>query len=244
LPLTSSERYRLSARILVVEDDAAIQALIAAALRGAGYVEVRARSAEEAQDRLRESLPDAVILDWMLPGASGLALARRLRQDARTRGLPIIMVTARADEPDKVAGLEQGADDYLTKPFSPRELVARLRALLRRSAPEHSGQPVELAGVRVDPASHRASAAGRTIELGPTEFRLLRFLIAHPERVYSRSQLLDQVWGDDRFIEERTVDVCVRRLRKALEDAGAVPIVETVRGVGYRCTARPGEPAD
>jgi two-component system phosphate regulon response regulator PhoB len=229
----------VSARILVVEDDHAIQALVAAALEGAGFQAVRAETAEAAQEALREALPDAVLLDWMLPGASGLALARRLRQDPRTRDLPIIMVTARAGEPEKVLGLEQGADDYLTKPFSPRELIARLRALLRRRSPELSEAPIEFGGVRVDPASHRASAAGRTIDLGPTEFRLLRFLLAHPDRVYSRAQLLDQVWGDDSFVEERTVDVCVRRLRKALEDSGAPPIVETVRGVGYRCTGRP-----
>jgi len=173
----------------------------------------------------------------MLPGESGLSFARGLRQDERTRNVPIIMLTARGQEPDKVAGLDAGADDYVTKPFSPRELLARIKALLRRRAPQLTDEPVEVAGLRLDPATHRVVARGNPVELGPTEFRLLHFFMAHPERVHSRSQLLDQVWGDHVFVEERTVDVHIRRLRKALEPTGHDRLIETVRGSGYRFVA-------
>jgi two-component system phosphate regulon response regulator PhoB len=178
-----------------------------------------------------------ILLDWMLPGISGQEFARRLRADPRSRQVPIIMLTARSDERDKVQGLETGADDYITKPFSPRELLARIQAVLRRRAPEVTEDAVEIGGLRVEPSSHRASAAGKPISLGPTEFRLLHFLITHPERVHSRSQLLDQVWGDHVFVEERTVDVHVRRLRAALEPTGLDSLIQTVRGSGYRLSA-------
>jgi two-component system phosphate regulon response regulator PhoB len=179
-------------------------------------------------------LPDLILLDWMLPGMSGIDLARRLRADARTRCVPIIMLTAKGEERDKVAGLESGADDYVTKPFSPRELQARIQAVLRRGRPQASEDAVEAGGLRLDPASHRVTAAGSPVNLGPTEFRLLHFLMTHAERVHSRDQLLDQVWGDHVFVEERTVDVHIRRLRAALEPSGLDRLVQTVRGSGYR----------
>jgi two-component system phosphate regulon response regulator PhoB len=227
--------------VLVVEDEPAILELIAVNLEHSGYAPLRAASAEAAGQILREMLPDVVLLDWMLPGQSGLALARRLRSDARTREIPILFLTARSGEQDKVAALEAGADDYLTKPFSPRELVARIRAVLRRRAPQLGDAPVEVEGLRLEPASQRVSGNGAALELSPTEFRLLRFLITHPNRVYSRSKLLDEVWGDDAIVEERTVDVHIRRLRKALAPTGHDALIETVRGSGYllRADARP-----
>jgi len=219
--------------VLVVEDEPAILELIAVNLEHAGYSVLRAGNAEEATRSLGEILPDAMLLDWMLPGASGHSFAKRLRADARTKDLPIIFITARADEADKVAGLEAGADDYITKPFSPRELVARIRAVLRRRAPELGDSAVEVSGLRLDPAAHRVSGNGRVLALGPTEFRLLHFLMTHPDRVYSRSRLLDEVWGDHVFLEERTVDVHIRRLRQALAPSGHSNLIETVRGSGY-----------
>ncbi|NMG74579.1 phosphate regulon transcriptional regulator PhoB [Aromatoleum diolicum] len=229
----------MAANILVVEDEPAIQELIAANLGRAGHHVVRASDAEAAQRIVRDALPDLVLLDWMLPGMSGIELARRLRADERTRAIPIIMLTARGEEQDKVAGLEMGADDYITKPFSPRELVARIKAVLRRRAPQATEDPVELGGLRLDPATHRVGIDDRPIALGPTEFRLLHFLMTHPERVHSRPQLLDQVWGDHVFVEERTVDVHVRRLRAALEESGHDRLIQTVRGSGYRFSAQP-----
>jgi two-component system, OmpR family, phosphate regulon response regulator PhoB len=227
----------MAATILVVEDEPAIQTLIAINLKRAGHDVVGALDAESAQRHINEALPDLILLDWMLPGMSGLELARRLRGDARTRGVPIIMLTARGDERDKVQGLETGADDYITKPFSPRELLARIQAVLRRRAPEATEDAVEIGGLRVDPVSHRVTANGQAVSIGPTEFRLLHFLITHPERVHSRSQLLDQVWGDHVFVEERTVDVHVRRLRAALEPTRLDSLIQTVRGSGYRLSA-------
>jgi len=227
----------MAATILVVEDEPAIQTLIAVNLKRAGHDVVGALDAESAQRRINEALPDLILLDWMLPGMSGLELARRLRGDARTRSVPIIMLTARGDERDKVQGLETGADDYVTKPFSPRELLARIQAVLRRRAPEATEDAVEIGGLRVDPVSHRVVANGQAVNIGPTEFRLLHFLITHPERVHSRSQLLDQVWGDHVFVEERTVDVHIRRLRGALEPTGLERLIQTVRGSGYRLSA-------
>jgi two-component system, OmpR family, phosphate regulon response regulator PhoB len=221
-------------RILVVEDELAIAELVAINLRHAGHEVVIAASAEQAQAEVDAVLPDLVVLDWMLPGQSGVALARRWRADARTRALPLIMLTARGEESDKIAGLDAGADDYLTKPFSTQELMARIRAVLRRKAPEALEEAVELAGLRVDPATRRVAFNGRDVRLGATEFRLLHFLMTHPERVHSRRQLLDRVWGDHVFIEERTVDVHVKRLRDALSPAGCAGMIETVRGVGYR----------
>ena len=227
----------MTATILVVEDEPAIQELIAYNLQQAGHLALRADNAEQALALVREALPDVVLLDWMLPGASGIEVARRLRAEERTRGIPIIMLTARSEERDKVLGLETGADDYVTKPFSPRELLARIKAVLRRRAPQMTDDAVEIGGLILDPGTHRVGAPGGQVELGPTEFRLLHFLMTHPERVHSRAQLLDQVWGDHVFVEERTVDVHIRRLRKALESTGLDSLVQTVRGSGYRLSA-------
>ena len=224
----------MPATILLVEDEPAIQELIAANLMRAGHHVVRAGDAETAQRIVRDALPDLILLDWMLPGMSGVEFAKRLRSEERTRSIPLIMLTARGEEQDKVAGLEAGADDYVTKPFSPRELVARIKAVLRRRAPETTEDAVEIGGLRLDPATHRLAADGNPVNLGPTEFRLLHFLMTHPERVHSRAQLLDQVWGDHVFIEERTVDVHIRRLRSALEPSQHDGLVQTVRGSGYR----------
>jgi len=226
-------------RILVIEDEAAIAELIAINLRHAGYDVARAVDADEAQAAIDCVLPDLVILDWMLPGESGLALARRWRSQPRTKGLPIIMLTAKAAEGDKVSGLDAGADDYLTKPFSPQELLARIRAVLRRKAPEALEAPVDAGQLHLDPATRRVTGRGRDLRLGATEFRLLHFFMTHPERVHSRAQLLDRVWGDHVFIEERTVDVHVKRLREALAPAQCSQMIETVRGAGYRLTAQP-----
>jgi len=223
----------MPASILVVEDEPAILELVCVNLEHAGYETMRAASAEDASRLPGEALPDVVLLDWMLPGQSGLALARRLRGDARTRELPLIFLTARAGEPDKIAGLEAGADDYITKPFSTKELVARIRAVLRRRKPQHGDQPVEIGGLRLDPVAHRVTGNGQPLALGPTEFRLLHYLLTHPNRVYPRAQLLDEVWGDHVFIEERTVDVHIRRLRQALTPSGHDSLIETVRGSGY-----------
>ena len=224
-------------RILIVEDEPAIAELIAVNLRHNGMSPVWAEDGDSAQREVDAVLPDAILLDWMLPGHSGLQLARRWRGDARTRGVPILMLTARGDEPDKVAGLDAGADDYITKPFSTQELLARIRAVLRRRTPEKAEQSVALGGLTLDPAAHRVLWKGRPVKVGPTEFKLLNFLMQHPERVHSRQQLLDRVWGDHVFIEERTVDVHVKRLREALGPGGV--LVETVRGAGYRITAQP-----
>jgi two-component system phosphate regulon response regulator PhoB len=224
----------MPAHILVVEDEPAIQELIALNLEQAGQRAVMAGSAEQALERIREELPDLILLDWMLPGQSGIELARRLRSDARTKKLPIIMLTARAEEEDKLRGLETGADDYITKPFSVKELQARIKAVLRRRAPEITDDAIDCHGLRLDPASHRVTGKGKDLAMGPTEFRLLHFFMTHPERVYSRTQLLDQVWGDHVFIEERTVDVHIRRLRAALAKSGHQRFVQTIRGSGYR----------
>jgi two-component system phosphate regulon response regulator PhoB len=223
----------VSATILVVEDEPQIQELVAINLEHAGHRVRRASTAGEAVTSIREELPDVVIVDWMLPDESGISLTRRLRDDERTRSLPILMLTARAMEQDKVAGLEAGADDYLTKPFSPKELAARIKAVLRRRAPQLADDAVEIGGLRLDPAAKRVTAGGKTVELAPTEFRLLHFFMTHPERIYSRAQVLDFVWGDHVFIEERTVDVHIRRLRKALEPSGHDRFIDTVRGSGY-----------
>ena len=227
----------MTATVLVVEDEPAIQELIAYTLRQAGHQPLRADTAEYAMQLVQSALPDLVLLDWMLPGLSGIELARRLRADKRTRGIPIIMLTARVEEQEKIAGLEAGADDYITKPFSPRELNARVKAVLRRRAPQMTDDIVQMGELKLDPATHRVTAAGTEVSLGPTEFRLLHFFITHPERVHSRTQLLDQVWGDHVFVEERTVDVHIRRLRKALETSRQDALIQTVRGAGYRMSA-------
>jgi two-component system phosphate regulon response regulator PhoB len=230
-------------RILVVEDEPAIAELICLNLRYEGHEATSVDTADRAMQAVREALPDLVVLDWMLPGESGVALARRWRADARTRELPIIMLTARSDERDLIQGLDAGADDYLTKPFSPNELLARIRAVLRRRLPEALDSVVEVGPLRLDPATRRVHHAGEEVPVGPTEFRLLRYLMTYPERVHSRSQLLDRVWGDHVFIEERTVDVHIKRLRAALAPAGCGEMIETVRGAGYRFVQTPAPSA-
>jgi two-component system phosphate regulon response regulator PhoB len=243
----------MSSRLLVVEDEPAIAELVSMNLRHAGFSVTVVGSAEAARAEVDRELPGLVVLDWMLPGQSGAALCRQWRADARTRELPVIMLTARADEADQVHGLETGADDYLTKPFSPRTLVARIRAVLRRRSPQALEDAVQVGPLRIDPATRRvtrvadaaepmgtsdAGGGAREIRLGPTEFRLLHFLMTHPERVHSRTQLLDRVWGDHVFIEERTVDVHIKRLREALGAADCAAMIETVRGAGYRLVGR------
>ena len=223
-------------RVLVVEDESAIAELISINLRHAGYDVTIAGTADQAQVEVDGVLPDLVVLDWMLPGQSGLVLAKRWRGQSRTRELPIIMLTARAEEGDMISGLDAGADDYLTKPFSTNELLARIRAVLRRKAPEALDTMVDVGGLQLDPATRRVSKNDLEVRIGPTEFRLLHFFMTHPERVHSRAQLLDRVWGDHVFIEERTVDVHVKRLREALDPVGCSRMIETVRGAGYRLT--------
>jgi two-component system phosphate regulon response regulator PhoB len=228
-------------RVLIVEDEPSIAELISVNLRHNGFAPIWAEDGVAAQRELDAVLPDVVLLDWMLPGQSGLALARKWRADIRTKAIPILMLTARGDEPDKVAGLDAGADDYITKPFSTQELLARIRAVLRRRAPEQDAETVTIGELTLDGATHRVSWQGRPLKVGPTEFKLLNYLMKHPERVHSRAQLLDKVWGDHVFIEERTVDVHVKRLRESLGPAASV--VETVRGAGYRLTAQVTSPA-
>ena len=228
----------MASTILVVEDEPAIQELIAVNLTFAGHKVLRALDAEQAKILINAELPDLILLDWMLPTTSGLNLARTLRSNERTREIPIIMLTAKSEEADKVEGLDSGADDYITKPFSPKELMARIKAVLRRRAPQLTDDEIEIAGLRLDPVSHRTTGNDINLSLGPTEFRLLHFFMTHPERVFTRGQLLDQVWGDHVFLEERTVDVHIRRLRKALEPSKHDMLIETVRGSGYRFTTR------
>lgn len=225
-------------RILVVEDESAIAELVAINLRHVGFEVTIAADADQAQAAVDQVLPHLVILDWMLPGKSGHALARQWRLAPRTRDLPVIMLTARADEADKVSGLDAGVDDYLTKPFSINELLARIRALLRRRAPDALDAVVEVGALALNPATRRVTGAGREVKIGATEFKLLHFLMSHPERVHSRTQLLDRVWGDHVFIEERTVDVHIKRLRETLAAVDCQHMIETVRGAGYRL-ARP-----
>ena len=224
-------------RILIVEDESAIAELISVNLRHNGFQPVWAMDAESAQRELDEVLPDVILLDWMLPGESGLALARRWRAATRTKAVPILMLTARGDEADRVAGLDAGADDYIVKPFSPRELLARIRAVLRRRVPESAGGLVKIAELQLDADTYRVSWQDKPLKVGPTEFKLLQYLMRHPERVHTRGMLLDKIWGDHVYIEERTVDVHVKRLRESLGEAGSM--VETVRGAGYRLTASP-----
>jgi two-component system phosphate regulon response regulator PhoB len=224
-------------RILIVEDESAIAELISVNLRHNGFQPVWAMDSESAQRELDDILPDVILLDWMLPGESGLALARRWRAAARTKAVPILMLTARGDEADRVAGLDAGADDYIVKPFSPRELLARIRAVLRRRVPESVGGAVMLGGLQLDADTYRVSWQDKPIKVGPTEFKLLQYLMRHPERVHTRGMLLDKIWGDHVYIEERTVDVHVKRLRESLGEAGSM--IETVRGAGYRMTGSP-----
>ena len=227
-------------RVLIVEDEAAIAELIAVNLRHNGFDPVWVEGGEAAQREIDAVLPDVILLDWMLPGASGVQLAKQWRSHARSKAVPILMLTARGDEPDKVQGLDAGADDYITKPFSPQELLARMRAVLRRRAPEQAGDSVSIGDLQLDAGAHRVTYQGQDIKLGPTEFRLLHYLMKHAERVHSRAQLLDKIWGDHVYIEERTVDVHIKRLRAALGAAGAC--IETVRGSGYRISRAAAAP--
>ena len=221
-------------RILVVEDEAAISEMIGLALARAGYEYAIAQDAEQALVMITQQPPLLILLDWMLPGLSGIDLARRVKRDERTRAIPIIMLTARGEEADKVKGLDVGADDYLTKPFSLSELLARIKAVLRRTAPQATDDVIEVQGLRLDPASHVVTSHGHALAMGPTEFRLLHFFMSHAGRVYSRNQLLDLVWGSNVYVGERTVDVHIRRLRKVLEQHGHDTLIQTVRGSGYR----------
>jgi two-component system phosphate regulon response regulator PhoB len=226
-------------QILVVEDEKPIRDMIAFGLRRAGFDVSEAEDCGEARARIADSRPDLLLVDWMLPDQSGLELTRAIKRNKETQDLPIILLTARADEHDKVAGLEGGADDYVTKPFSPRELLARIQAVLRRSSIAGGGESIEAGALKLDAASHRVTVGEQTVPLGPTEYRLLQFFMEHPERVYTRGQLLDRIWGGNVYVEERTVDVHIRRLRKALEPFGADGLVQTVRGAGYRFSTRP-----
>jgi two-component system, OmpR family, phosphate regulon response regulator PhoB len=219
--------------ILIVEDDPELQEVLTLNLQNAGYKVLRASTIRQAEAMVNANLPQLVLLDWMLPDTPGLSFARKLRSETRTMAVPIILLTGRDGESDKITGLEAGADDYLIKPFSPRELLARIKAVMRRCAPQHADMVVEIAGLRLDPASRRITGSGQDIELGALEFRMLRFFMTHPGRVYSRAQLLDEIWGNNVYVEERTVDVHIRRLRQALEPTGHKDLLETVRGVGY-----------
>jgi len=225
-------------RILIIEDEQAIREMVCLALDQAGFECVQAADTGEAQRQILAGLPDLILLDWMLPGMSGIDYARRLRQEKLTQAVPVVMLTARTQEEDKVRGLDTGADDYITKPFSPRELIARIKALLRRTAPRATDEPVEVNGLTLDPVTHRVLAGERKLSLGPMEFRLLHFFMTHPERVHSRERILDSVWGANVYVEERTVDVHIRRLRKALTSSGHERLIQTVRGAGYRLSGQ------
>ncbi len=225
-------------RILIVEDEASIREMVAFALRKADMAVAQAADAREALVAIADAPPDLILLDWMLPGMSGLDLARRLRQDAASAEVPIIMLTARGEEIDRVNGLEAGVDDYVVKPFSTRELIARIRAVLRRSQGDDGTGSIEVGGLRIDAPGQRVYAGDELVSIGPTEYRLLHFFLTHAERVYSRAQLLDHVWGGNVYVEERTVDVHVRRLRKTLEPHGLDHLLQTVRGTGYRLSVK------
>ncbi len=227
-------------RILIVEDEKPIRDLVAFGLRRAGYEVSEAEDCRSARASLVDQRPDLVLVDWMLPDMSGLELTRSLKRDKETEDIPVIMLTARAEEQDKVGGLEGGADDYVTKPFSPRELLARIQAVMRRASPAGGDDVLEFEGLWLDDSSHRVSAGDAEVALGPTEYRLLHFFMTHPERVFGRGQLLDRVWGGNTYVEERTVDVHIRRLRRALEPFALDRLVQTVRGSGYRFSAREG----
>ena len=230
-------------RILIVEDEPAIRDMVAFALRKGEFDPVHAGDARQAQEAIADRVPDLILLDWMLPGTSGLELARRWRREQLTREVPIIMLTARGEENDRVGGLEAGVDDYVVKPFSARELLARIRAVLRRAREDDEDGSIAVGDLRIDGAAHRVLARGaageQAVQIGPTEYRLLHFFMTHPDRVYSRSQLLDHVWGGSVYVEERTIDVHIRRLRKTLEPHGLDGMVQTVRGAGYRFSAAP-----
>ncbi|WP_339374121.1 phosphate regulon transcriptional regulator PhoB [Pelagibaculum spongiae] len=225
-------------RVLVVDDEAPIREMLAFALSQADFEVSEAGTVAETVSSLQDKLPDLILLDWMLPDGSGVRLAQKLKADEQYREVPIIMVTARGEEEDKIKGLEVGADDYVTKPFSPRELLARINAVMRRASPLNGEDAIEVEGLKLDPIAHRVTSVNEPLDMGPTEFRLLHFFMTHPERVYSRSQLLDYVWGTNVFVEERTVDVHIRRLRKAITGHGHERLIQTVRGAGYRFSAK------
>ncbi|MCP9266733.1 phosphate regulon transcriptional regulator PhoB [Xenorhabdus sp. XENO-1] len=228
----------MAKRILVVEDEAQIREMVCLVLEQNGYQAVEAEDYDVAVGRLSEPYPDLVLLDWMLPGGSGIQLIKQMKRDSSTRDIPVMMVTARGEEEDRVRGLDVGADDYITKPFSPKELVARIKAVLRRTSPMSAEDIINMDGLILDSSSHRVSSQGQNVEMGPTEFKLLHFFMTHPERVYSREQLLNYVWGTNVYVEDRTVDVHIRRLRKALEVGRHDRMVQTVRGTGYRFSTR------
>ncbi|AWL11106.1 Phosphate regulon transcriptional regulatory protein [Saliniradius amylolyticus] len=225
-------------RVLLVEDEAPIREMIRFVLEQSGFDTIEAEDYDVAMDKVKEPYPDIILLDWMLPGGSGVQLAKKLKQHEHTREIPIIMLTARGEEEDKVRGLEAGADDYVTKPFSPKELVARIKAVIRRVTPTSSDELIEYNGLVLDPVSHRVSANDEPLDMGPTEFKLLHFFMSHAERVYSREHLLDNVWGTNVYVEDRTVDVHIRRLRKAISRHGHDAMIQTVRGAGYRFSSR------
>jgi len=228
----------MSRRILVVEDEAPIREMLCFVLEQKGYQVVEAEDYDMALNKLCEPYPDLILLDWMLPGGSGINLIKHLKRDDITRNIPVVMLTARGEEEDKVRGLEVGADDYITKPFSPKELVARLKAVIRRVSPTALEDVIDVHGLKLDPVSHRVTAEDSPLDMGPTEFKMLHFFMTHQERVYSREQLLNNVWGTNVYVEDRTVDVHIRRLRKALEGAGHDKLIQTVRGAGYRFSTK------
>ncbi|MGY3943259.1 phosphate regulon transcriptional regulator PhoB [Aeromonas tecta] len=228
----------MAKRILVVEDEAPIREMLCFVLEQKGYETVEAEDYADGLAKVREPYPELIVLDWMMPGGSGIQFIKQLKQDEVTRQIPVVMLTARGEEEDKVRGLEAGADDYITKPFSPKELTARLHAVMRRVSPTSVDEVIEVQGLKLDPVSHRVSAEDKALEMGPTEFKLLHFFMTHPERVYSREQLLNNVWGTNVYVEDRTVDVHIRRLRKAIEETGHDRLIQTVRGAGYRFSTR------
>ncbi|HCL5923388.1 TPA: phosphate response regulator transcription factor PhoB [Citrobacter amalonaticus] len=228
----------MARRILVVEDEAPIREMVCFVLEQNGFQPVEAEDYDSAVNQLNEPWPDLILLDWMLPGGSGLQFIKHLKREAMTRDIPVMMLTARGEEEDRVRGLETGADDYITKPFSPKELVARIKAVMRRISPMAVEEVIEMQGLSLDPTSHRVMTGDNPLDMGPTEFKLLHFFMTHPERVYSREQLLNHVWGTNVYVEDRTVDVHIRRLRKALETSGHDRMVQTVRGTGYRFSTR------
>ena len=228
----------MSRSILLIEDEAPIRDMLRIVLEQAGYEVAEAGDFDEGLDKVIEPFPDLILLDWMLPGGSGVQLAKRLKEQEYARDIPIIMLTARGEEEDKIRGLEAGADDYITKPFSPKELVARIKAVMRRASPTTNEEPISYSGLVLEPISHRVTANGDPVDMGPTEFKLLHFFMSHAERVYSREQLLDNVWGTNVYVEDRTVDVHIRRLRKAISQHGHDAMIQTVRGAGYRFSAK------
>ncbi len=228
----------MAKRILVVEDKAPIREMLCFVLEQKGYETVEAEDYADGLAKVREPYPELIVLDWMMPGGSGIQFLKQLKQDEMTRQIPVVMLTARGEEEDKVRGLEAGADDYITKPFSPKELTARLHAVMRRVSPTSVDEVIEVQGLKLDPVSHRVSAEEKALDMGPTEFKLLHFFMTHPERVYSREQLLNNVWGTNVYVEDRTVDVHIRRLRKAIEETGHDRLIQTVRGAGYRFSTR------